>query len=396
MPARWALLGGVMAAARLGVASYWMNSYWGGAVAAAGGALVLGGLARIFKRARARDGLALGLGIAILANSRPYEGFLFCVPVAGALLWWLVGKGSVKTRRERLRVVMPLITVMALAAAWSGYYDHRLTGNALLLPHVLNARTYQSVGLFLWDKVRAPRHYNNQQFEDFYNGWARENYGNTWSDVGRVSWEKLTRLGSTFFWWGALLLLPGCVCVFRDRKLRLPLGIFVLEAVGVFVVIWSYPHYAAPVTCIIFALLVQSMRHLQTMKIRAWPIGKAMAHAAMVLLLADTTELVARHECDPKLWFCQGDPSRETIARKLAATPGKHLVMVRYGEDHNIHDEWVYNGAEIDGAKVLWARELSAQQNANLFAYFKDRQIWLVEPDEDNTRLAPYEKAEDE
>lgn len=64
--------------------------------------------------------------------------------------------------------------------------------------------------------------------------------------------------------------------------------------------------------------------------------------------------------------------------------------MVRYDEDHNIHDEWVYNGAEIDGAKVLWARELNGEQNAKLFAYFKDRQIWLVSPDTDNTFLGPY------
>jgi len=65
--------------------------------------------------------------------------------------------------------------------------------------------------------------------------------------------------------------------------------------------------------------------------------------------------------------------------------------MVRYDkDDHNIHDEWVYNGAEIDTAKVLWARELDPQQNANLFAYFKDRQIWLVTPDSDNTYLEPY------
>jgi hypothetical protein len=65
--------------------------------------------------------------------------------------------------------------------------------------------------------------------------------------------------------------------------------------------------------------------------------------------------------------------------------------MVRYEKDnHNIHDEWVYNGAEIDNAKVLWARELDSQQNAYLFAYFKDRKIWLVTPDGDNTYLEPY------
>src|ERR1700739_3977529 len=72
MPARWAFLGGVLAALKFGVASYWMNSYWGGATAAIGGALVLGALARIVKRAKTRDAILLGLGVAILANSRPY------------------------------------------------------------------------------------------------------------------------------------------------------------------------------------------------------------------------------------------------------------------------------------------------------------------------------------
>ena len=92
MPARWALLGSVFAALNLGIASYWMNSYWGGAVAGAGGALVLGALARIQRRARIGSALLLGLGVAILANSRPYEGLLFCVPAGVWLLWWLIGR----------------------------------------------------------------------------------------------------------------------------------------------------------------------------------------------------------------------------------------------------------------------------------------------------------------
>ena len=392
MPARWALLGAGLGALKFGVASYWMNSYWGGTLAAAGGALVLGALPRIARRGRARDALLLGLGIAVLANTRPYEGGLFCIPAAGWFLWWLAGKtrSRVPAGNRMVRVLLPLAGVLAVTAIFMGFYNWRLTGNALLFPHVLNSRTYRTTGLFLWDHPGEPRQYHNQQFEDFYNGWEREDYRNSWRDVWNVSAEKFLRSGSTYFWWGAVLLLPGVPFVFFERKMRLPLVIFVLGAVGFFALIWSFPHYAAPLTCVIFLPLVEAIRHLRTMRFGGRPLGLALSWAAFFLLVADVGFSVRRHECDPLVWTCQGDPGRAAIADKLSHTPGKHLVMVRYGNDHNIHDEWVYNGAEIDGAKVLWAREVDAGQNARLFAYFKDRQVWLVEPDEDNTELMPY------
>src|SRR6266446_8683609 len=393
LPARWAFLGGVLVALKFGIATYWMNSYWGGATAAIGGALVLGALVRIVKRARIRDAVLLGLGVVILANSRPYEGFLFCIPAAAWFSWWLIGKTKSRLPlHARLRnVLAPLTLVFALTAAFMGYYNWRLTGNPLLLPHVLNTHTYHTTGLFLWDHKKPEMHYRNQQFEDFYNGWERENYDNTWPDVWRVSVEKLGRCAITYFWVGELLALPAIPFLFRERKMRLLLATFLLVTVGVFAVIWSNPHYAAPLACVIFALVVQAIRHLRTLRIGPRPVGLALSRAIVLLLVLDTGINALRRICDPLAWPCQGDPSRAAIAEKLQHTPGKHLIIVRYDpDDHNIHDEWVYNGAEIDTAKVLWARELDPQQNANLFASFKDRKLWLVTPDSDNTYLGPY------
>jgi hypothetical protein len=392
MPTRWALLGGVFAALNLGIASYWMNSYWGGAVAGIGGALVLGALARIARRLSVSNALLLGLGVAILANSRPYEGFLFCVPAGLRLFWWLIGKTkSHTTAGARIRIVLlPLSAVLVFTVAFIGYYNWRLTGNALLMPHVLNTRTYHSTPLFLWEHLKPELTYHNQQFEDFYNGWEREDYQTTWKDARDVTAEKLARMGVEFFWPGVLFLLPAIPFAFRDRKMRLLLVTLFLCLAGVFAVIWSAPHYAAPATCVIYALLAQAVRHLRTMEWKGRQVGVALSRALVVLLLLSTGVSIARRSCDPLWWTCTGDPSRVAVIKQLMDTPGKHLIVVRYSDDHNIHDEWVYNGADIDGSKIIWARELDPEQNAKLFSYFKDRHIWLVEPDVDNTDLKPY------
>ena len=392
LPPRWALLGGVIAELKFAVVSYWINSYWGGAVAGIGGALLLGALGRLIRRPGARDALLFGLALAILANSRPYEGVIFSLPALVVLTRWLFRKScSAFPLHTRWRVTaLPIAVLLLLTGAFMTFYNHSLTGHALLFPNALNVRTYHTASMFLFQKIKPMLHYNNQQFEDFYNGWEREEYDHSWESIKCLSWLKSVRFFSAYGWWGMLLALPALWPTFRDRRMRSPVIALVLVAAATFAVVWSNAHYAAPATCIVILLYLQSLRHLRLMQWKNWRWGAALASASLLLLLANTTTAVMRKECDAFYWTCDGDISRLTIQRKLESLPGKHLVMVRYGDDHNIHDDWVYNGAEIDSAKVVWARELEGEQDGKLFAYFQDRKVWLVTPDTDNTYLEPY------
>ena len=153
-----------------------------------------------------------------------------------------------------------------------------------------------------------------------------------------------------------LLALPALFFVIRDRRMGLAWVTFGFVAVATYLIVWSNSHYAAPVTCLLILLYLQSLRHLRLMRWKRWRWGAIFARTSVLLLLVDTAGAVMRKDCDTFYWTCQGDVSRLTIQRKLEALPGKHLVIVLYTDNHNIHDDWVYNGAEIDSAKVLWAR----------------------------------------
>ncbi len=383
MPPRWAFLAGVLAALRLCVASYWMNSYWGGAVAAVGGALVLGAFGRIRRRPSLAMGILLGLGVAILFNSRPYESVFFCIPVAGAVLFWLWRECTeAETRRAALRlVVIPASVILLLAGGLMAHYNWRVTGHAAMPPYAYDARLHDRAAMFVWQTPKPAIHYDNAEMENFYNRYERLAYDRTWATFKTVFQDKWEHCSLAFLWPACWLLVPGVFFLYRDTRFRLLLFTLLAVLLGYCLVVWPGPHYIAPAAAILFAALVQSIRHLRTIRILRRPIGPALSRAILLALVVDVSLLVAQQLGDPQGWGGWGLSDRADLLHDLESRPGKHVVLVRYGPDHSVHEEWVYNAADIDASKVIWARDLPGETNDQLLRYYSDRTIWLALPD---------------
>ena len=393
LPSRWALLGGVLVMLKIGIFSYWMNSYFGGFVPAIGGALVTGALPRILRSWQLLHAAILGVGAVILANSRPFEGAFLCLPVFVVLLVSLFRRKGHSWRVALSRVVVPLCAIGILGVAFMAYYNWRGTGSATLFPYAVNEKTYLSTPTFSWQKMRPALHYANPQFEAFYNGAMRD----SWLQNGVSSLPKAVRKAAyvlsvsiLFFLWPQLsVTLLALFRILRDRRVRF----LVVQAVLVFasfllVRAWFHPHYAAPLAATVFALLTQGMRHIRRWQFAGRPVGIGITRVIVVF-----TALLAPFNLDGKTRFDKPDPIqfRAQFVNQLDAMPGKHLVIVHYSPQHIVFREWVYNGADIDGSKVVWAREIPGVSLQPLLEYFRGRQVWLAEPDASPPRLSRYD-----
>src|SRR6202022_1217616 len=139
------------------------------------------------------------------------------------------------------------------------------------------------------------------------------------------------------------------------------LGVMLL---GLLLEVWPNPHYAAPATAAIYAVILQGLRHL-----RAWPprrsaTGSLLAWSVPVVLI---TLLCVHYR-----WYVEMTPDykpRLATEIQLEQIPGRHLVIVRYHANHEVDHEWVYNRADIDNAKVVWARDMGRENNLELIRY---------------------------
>jgi hypothetical protein len=395
VPPQWALLGAVLMMLRLGLFTYWIDSYWGGTVAAAGAALIMGALPRIVRHERVQDAVLMGIGVAVLVNSRYFEGFIFCLPVALALLIWMLKRYRNRRSFPTRSVLLPLGSVLLFALAFSLYYNWRLTQHPLEMPHFQYTKRLMGGLPFVWEKAPARTDFANPQFRDFYDLFVLQQHSQDWRTAMQ---NKIVEFWTFFVGPILSLIFLGFPWVFRDRWMRLLLLQLALCVAGLLCVLWFHPHYAAPVLATFLILMVQSMRHLRQWKIFGRPVGIGWTRAIVVLYLSGVTlQVIQVSEAYPdpsgQSYFEAHKTDRVNVTRFLNDRPGEHLVLVRYSEHHNAQVEWVYNAADIDGAKIVWAREIPSKDLTPLLAYYANRTVWVLEPDGNPIHLYPYGQA---
>ncbi|WP_263353644.1 hypothetical protein [Acidicapsa acidisoli] len=410
LPPTWALLGGLIAVLHLSLFSYWINTYHAaGTIGALGGALVLGALPRLMKTAHQRYGVLMASGIAILVLTRPYEGLLLCMPVAIVMGHWaFFGKKRPAMGVLARRAVFPLALIVA-TVGWLGYYDYRAFGSPSTPPYTVDRATYAMAPYFVWQSQRPEPAYRHEVLRSFYYECELKFFRKIHTPAGFLPQTLIKALTVLMFFAGIALLTPLIMLrrAIMDRRIRFLVICMLVLTAGMLVQIFTIPHYVAPFTSAFYAIGLQAMRHLRLWSPESKPVGLALVRLSVTIcvlmaglrLFAGPLAL-ALPEWPSYNWnFIWYGPDhfgteRVRVESELNQMPGKQLAIVRYASKHNPFEEWVYNSADIDGSKVIWARDMDASDNSELLRYYKDRQVWLVQPDITPATLLPYQAPE--
>jgi len=386
----WALAGGILAMIEFGPLNQWMNSYWGGSLAAAAGCLVFGALPRLTKQVGTRDALLLGCGIAIHLLVRPYESIFLLI----AVLLYLIPSASKVMR------AMPLVVLAVLPAIGVTLLQSKsITGLWTKLPYQLSQYQYGVPASLTFQPNPVPhRELTPQQQLEYKSQVAFREGDKDTIKTFLLRLEYRVRFYRFFFLAPLFLAIPAFfVAAIRESRYAWVLLTLLIFALGVNFFPAFQLHYLGAVT---FLFVLMSVVGLQ--QISRW----SPEAARLILLLCVVhsvfwygihffeDEDIAPAMIQYETWdsINHRNPERRIfVNRKLADIPGQLLVFVRYSPRHIFQDEWVYNEASLDSARIIWARDLGSEENSKLLELYPNREVLLLEPDvRPLPQLAPY------
>ena len=377
----WSLLGGLLAVFEFGPLSQWMNSYWGGSLAAAGGCLVFGALPRLRARPNLQDAALLGVGLSINLLTRPYESIFL---ILSATLFFL------PDLRKPAALMKPLVVIVLClipAIGITALQNRRVTGSWTTLPYTLSQYQYGVPAALTFQSKPAP-HFDltPQQRLEYQTQLAFQATPETLQSY-LLRLEYRVRFYRFFFLPPLLLTLPFFLAATREYRFAWVALTLLLFALGInFFPAFQF-HYLAAVTCLFVLASITGLQQLDRLSTEAarFIIFLCIAYFAFwyTMHIFDTRGFsLAVRQYETWDGLNHRNPDRRIqVNRDLAQIPGKLLIFVHYSPQHIFQDEWVYNAADIDHARIVWARDLGPVENEKLRKYYSDRSVWLLEPD---------------
>lgn len=397
----WSLIGGCFAVCILGPLNEWTNTYAGGALPAIAGCLVFGSLPRIESSFRKRDAALLGTGVALQMITRPYECVLLVIAVA---LYFL----PALRRPSELRRLVPLTGVAMLTAfpalVLTVLQNRAVTGNFTTLPYVLSQQEYGVPAALTFETNPIPHRQLTPQQELEYKS-QRAFHGDEPDTLGKFLLRLEYRVRFYRFYFYAPLYVALAVFLITARGYR---QIYVLMACAVFAIgtnffPYLYPRYVAAVACLFILMSVAGLERLSAVVVRGQMAGRRAAMVIIALCAGQFLFWYTLHVFDDEdvsialkrfeSWDAinhRGSGERESVERELNKAPGKKLLFVSYWPNHIFQHEWVYNAADIDASEVVWARDMGAAEDQKLIDYYRNRSVWLLEPDAQPPKLSRY------
>ena len=390
----WAFIGGLLAVLRFALFSYWMNSYWGGSGTALGGALALGGVVRTFDenrsgRYRLGSAIAFASGLLLLANSRPYEGCAFSIPLIAYFLYKLFSPHPNRIRIA-VPVLLPVLLIGCSGIGFMAYYNYRTTGDPLLMPRLQNERIYASLPFLIGQKQTSNFVFTDPVFAKYYEVEAQEHqYMKTVTLPALISLEARRWGQNWFFYVGPAMCFPllvGFVSCVKKPQLRIALFCALTTFVAVAACNWTQMHYYAPATVAVYLFVVEGLRYLWEDEGRG---GQAFAMAVVLTVIVTSLMRSNGSTAPERLHFPDG---QKIVAERLEHEPGRQLVLVTYDlEKHYPGDELVHNSADFASQKILWARSKGLERDRELCAAYSQWKFWSVATDDFNIAIKPVD-----
>ena len=341
---------------------YWSDSYWGGAVAAWAGTLVLLGVVKFRKNPGARACALWAGGVIALSLTRPFEGALYTL----ATLWPMaaVPDANRPARLRRLAGTVAITGLIALSANLA--YNAAVTGDMLMFPYVAWENHYLQAPRFIWQKnTPAPG------TGPFVTQVLREGMRDFRSPAAEVrdafvrcldSWRSAAGLGLALFvpvlaWrrrtraWEAVPIIPLLLLPWFLHWIAIP----------------YFPHYAAPFAALPWAFAALALGEIRGMKSAVLLTGGLVAAAAII-----NTAPGARYRPD----ISEKRKDLTTILHEKAATfdlPLLFFVKVVQMRPTQAVFCGLYNDPDLARSRAIFAWDLGDAKNRRLLSAFPGR-----------------------